>query len=123
MERITFTKKVLGPMAGYRLMKKQVVQTFRSKHEVITQAALQGFVKSNDTVEIFFDGIFIGYAAYLLTTPTHWDALNENDAKKGGFDTMEDLEQALQRAGFRFRPMNDYQLYRTEFKWLEGKGA
>ena len=35
--------------------------------------------------------------------------LNEFDALTGGFDQLYQLQDALKRAGFRFKPLQDYQ--------------
>jgi len=48
-----------------------------------------------------------------------WEALDIGDAQRGGFNTLADLAQALKRAGYRFKPLNEYELYRIQFAWLE----
>jgi len=48
-----------------------------------------------------------------------WEAINIEDARRGGFSNRFELAYALQRAGFRFMPLNQYELYRIQFAWLE----
>ncbi|MBA7592135.1 hypothetical protein ES708_34312 [subsurface metagenome] len=48
-----------------------------------------------------------------------WADLGIDDAHRGGFDTLADLEQALKRAGYRFKPLNQYEICRIQFSWLE----
>ncbi|MBU0847433.1 hypothetical protein KKH23_09645 [Patescibacteria group bacterium] len=48
-----------------------------------------------------------------------WSALTIDDAHRGGFDSLDELENVLQRAGYRFKSLNEYELYRIQFTWLE----
>lgn len=118
MERIAFTTRVLGSQAADKLMRRLVTQTLRSRDEPITKAAMSGKLKIGDRVEVRLDGITIGFARYLATTATHWEALSDNDARLGGFNNRDELKAALIRAGFRFKPLETYQLYGTRFRWL-----
>ncbi|GAJ09002.1 unnamed protein product, partial [marine sediment metagenome] len=60
-----------------------------------------------------------GHVELISMDAVNWGYLSVEDARRGGFDSLADLEQALKRAGYRFRPLNDYQLYRIQFAWLE----
>lgn len=119
LEQIRFTTRVLGPAAAFRLEKHQVTQTLRSGNDSITESILKGRVSAGDQLEVVLDGIPVGHAERVSMDAVTWEALGIDDARRGGFDSLDDLELALKRAGYRFRPLNDYQLYRIQFIWLE----
>jgi len=119
MTSLHFTTKVLGPVAAYRLEKRQVTQTLRSESSSITKAILSGMVKVGDEVQVTLDDKLIGPAEYVISDIVTWDQLEIDDARRGGFDTLDDLAQALKRAGYRFKPLDDYRLFRIQFSWLE----
>ena len=118
-EQLRFTTKVLGPAAAYRLEMRQITQTLRSESDSITNAILLGRLSAGDKLEITLDGILVGHAELVSMDAVNWEYINLNDARCGGFDTLADLSEALKRAGFRFKPMNMYTLYRIQFRWLE----
>lgn len=119
LEQIRFTTRVLGPVAAYRLEKHQVTQTIRSYSDSIIQATLLGRISAGDHLEIFLDSIVIKHIELISMDAVRWEGLGIDDAHRGGFDTLVDLEQALKRAGFRFKPLEQYELYRIQFKWLK----
>ena len=120
MEQIRFTTRVLGPVAAYRLERHQVTQTLRSDSSSITESIIRGRVSAGDRVEIVLDSILVGHAELISMDAVNWEALGIIDAHRGGFDSrLEELEAALGRAGYRFKPLNEYQLYRIQFSWLE----
>ncbi|MBA7567396.1 hypothetical protein ES708_09107 [subsurface metagenome] len=118
-EQVRFTTRVLGPVAAYRLEQRQVMQTLRSESDSITNAILLGRVSTSDRLEVTLDGILVGTAELVSMDAITWEALGIDDARRGGFDTLADLEQALKRGGYRFKPLNQYELYRIQFSWLE----
>ena len=118
-EQIHFTTRVLGPLAALRLERHQVTQTLRSKSNCITNAILLGRVSAGDRLEVLLDSRVEGRAELISMDAVTWEALDIDDAHRGGFDNLADLEQALRRAGYRFKPLNDYQLRRIQFRWLE----
>ena len=119
MERLHFTTRVLGPAAAYRLEKRQVTQTLRSESDSITNAILNGRVSAGDRLEVLLDSILVGHAELVSMDAVTWEALGIDDARRGGFGNRFELAYALQRAGFRFMPLNQYELYRIQFTWLE----
>ena len=119
LEQIHFTTRVLGPAAAYRLEKHEVTQTLRSGSSSITEAILNGRVSAGDRLEVTLDGILAGHAELVSMNAVTWGALATDDAYRGGFDTIDDLEATLRRAGYRFKPLNEYQLFRIKFSWLE----
>ena len=119
LEQIRFTTRVLGPAAAYRLEKRQVNQTLRSDSNSVTESIVNGRVSTGDRLEVLLDGILVGHAELVSMDAVTWEALSIDDAHRGGFDTLADLEQALKRAGYRFMPLNQYELYRIQFAWLE----
>ena len=118
-EQLHFTTRVLGPAAAFRLEQRQVTQTLRSESDSITHAILLGRVSLGDKLEITCATIIVGQAAFISMDKVTWDILDIDDAHRGGFGTRFELAQALRRAGFRFMPLNDYQLYRIQFAWLK----
>ena len=119
LEQIRFTTRVLGPAAAYRLEKRQVTQTLRSESDSITNAILLGRVSAGDRLEVLLDGKVVGQAELVSMGAVTWEALGVDDARRGGFGNRFELAYALQRAGFRFMPLNQYELYRIKFTWLE----
>lgn len=121
LEQIHFTTRVLGPAAAYRLEKRQVTQTLRAESSSITNAILNGRIRAGDKLEVTLDGILVGQAKLVSMDAVNWETLGITDAHRGGFDSsLEELQAALKRAGYRFKPLNEYQLYRIQFTWLEG---
>ena len=119
LEQIRFTTRVLGPAAAYRLEKRQVTQTLRSESDSITNAILNGRVSAGDRLEVLLDSILVGHVELVSMDAVTWEALGIDDARRGGFANRFQLAYALRRAGFRFMPLNQYELYRIKFSWLE----
>ena len=119
LEQIRFTTRVLGPAAAYRLEKRQVTQTLRSESDSITNAILNGRVSAGDRLEVVLDSILVGCVELVSMDAITWEALDIDDARRGGFGNRFELAFALQRAGYRFMPLNQYELYRIQFRWLE----
>lgn len=123
MERIDFTTRVLGTVAAYRLEKHQVTQTLRSESNGIVTAIINQQVTAGEKLEIVLDNIPAGETELLSMDAVTWDKLDIEDAHRGGFDSLDGMESslltALRRAGFRFQPLNDYHLFRIQFRWLE----
>ena len=121
LEQIHFTTRVLGPAAAYRLEKRQVTQTLRSDSGSITESILNGRVSAGDRLEVVLDGIIAGRAELVSMDAVTLAGLTIDDARRGGFDNLEELEKALLRAGYRFKPLNEYEFYRIQFTWLGEK--
>jgi len=119
MERLHFTTRVLGPAAAYRLEQRQVTQTLRSESDSVTNAILLGRVSAGDRLEVVLDNKLVGRAELVSMDAVTWEALDIDDARRGGFGNRFELAYALQRAGYRFMPLNQYELYRIQFTWLE----
>jgi len=119
LEQVRFTAHVLGPLAAFRLEKHEVTQTLRSESASIANAVLLGRVSAGDRLEVVLDNRLVGDVELVSMDAVTWEALDLDDAHRGGFDTLEELEKALERAGYRFMPLNQYELYRIQFRWLE----
>lgn len=117
MIKLDFTRRVLGPDAASQLLKHQVWQTIRSETADITLAVLGGQLKPGDWIEILLDKVSLGQALYHGYAIVYKE-LDVNDAQRGGFATVDELKRALRRAGFRFKPLDSYELYRHQFFWL-----
>jgi len=120
MEKLHFTTRVLGTAAAYGLERHQVIQTLRSESDSVTNAILLGRVSAGDRLEVVLDNVLVGEAELVSMDAVTWEALGIADAHRGGFDSrLEELKAALERAGFRFKPLNEYALFRIQFAWLE----
>jgi len=118
-EQIRFTTRVLGPAAAYVLENHQVTQTLRSESDSVASAFLNGRAGPGDRLEVLLDSIVVGRAELVSMDVVTWEGLGTRDARRGGFSNLFQLASALQRAGFRFMPLNEYELYRIQFSWLE----
>ena len=119
LERIRFTTRVLGPVAAYRLEKKQITQTLRSENSDIANAIINGRISAGDRLEVLLDSTLVGRVELVSMDVVTWEALDIDDARRGGFGNRFELAYALRRAGYRFQPINSYQFYRIQFTWLE----
>ncbi len=122
MERINFTTAVLGKKAAARLKEHQVTQTIRSGTSSIALAINNRRVKLGEIIQVALDDELVDYARLLGMDKVSWEQLTEDDAWCGGFDNRIELIVALRRAGYRFKPIDQYQLYRCKFTWVvEGR--
>ncbi|MBA7593195.1 hypothetical protein ES703_00112 [subsurface metagenome] len=118
-EQIYFTTRVLGAAAAYRLENRQVTQSLRSESDTIANAFLLGRVSTGDRLEVLLDSIVVGHAELVSMDKVTWEALDVDDARRGGFSNRFELAKSLQRAGYRFMPLAKYEFYRIQFRWLE----
>ena len=123
-EQLHFTTRVLGPVAAFRLERGRIssiaiTQTLRSASSIITDSIVQGRVSVGDRLEVLLDSRLVGHAELISMDAIIWEYINLDDAKRGGFDRLADLELALKRAGYRFKPLSQYELFRIQFRWLE----
>ena len=121
MERINFTTAVLGAKATARLKEHQVTQTIRSGTSSIVLAVNDGRLSPGNTIQVTLDDEFVGYARLTGIERISWGLLTQEDARRGGFDNRFELAYALKRAGYRFRPLDEYPLYRCHFTYERGK--
>ena len=117
MERLNFTTAVLGQKAASRLRERQVTQTIRSGSSSIVLAISDQRVKSGELIQVTLDDEFVGYAKATSMDKVRLDDLTQDDARRGGFDNRFELFYALRRAGYRFKPLNEYVFYRCQFAW------
>ena len=118
-EKIHFTTRVLGAAAAYKLEKRQVTQTLRSESDTVTDAILNGRISAGDRLEVLLDSRLVGCVELVSMDAVTWEALDIDDARRGGFGNRFELAYALRRAGYRFQPINSYEFYRIQFRWLE----
>lgn len=115
--QIHFSSQVLGPKVTLRLRLHKVTQTLRSANEVRKLGLPEGKVVEDSPFEVTLDGVVIGRADAVAMTAVYWHDLDIDDARRGGFDSKDELEKALKRAGFRYKDVEDYGLYRIQFTW------
>lgn len=122
MKQINFTTYVLGKKAVSRLKEYQVTQTLRGPSSDAVESIISGEIKPGDQIQIMLDGQNVGLAQFVIMDSVCWADLNHDDAIRGGFDSLDDLRNALYRAGYRFQPINSYYLFRIQFSWLPEEG-
>ncbi len=119
MFTLNFTREVLGSEASLKLERHQVTQTIRAESNDVVQAALSRQLWSRELVRVTLDGEDMGLVSVVACERLPAIALTDADAQRGGFSTLEELDLALQRAGYRFKPLIDYQFYRVQFTWSD----
>ena len=116
---LTFTTRVLGSLASKRLRVRSVHQTIRN---VFSTPIRMGW-KVGDTAGVVLEDTGqerIGQITILAIEPILWSDITADDARFGGFDTVDQLGKALKRAGYRFKDPSSYYFYRIRFLWVEG---
>ena len=119
METINFTTRVLGRQAADRLKARKVTQTIRSASSSIVAAIILQEVNAGDRVSVVLDGAHLGYAVLISMHVVSAEDLTPEDAKLGGFDNRFRLLMTLQRAGYRFKPIDKYRFFPMRFEWEE----
>ncbi len=118
MEQLYFTTRVLGKKAADRLTRQRVTQTIRSHNSDIVQAILLHNLQLGYKMDVTLNNNKIGIARFDGISTATLDDLSIGDAWRGGFDSISELAFALKRAGFRFKPIDQYEFYRIRFRWL-----
>ena len=117
MFTLKFTRRVLGPEASLKLEQHEVTQTIRAGTSDIVKAIINRELLAGDKVRITLDGEDSGLASLIGCWWVSAAGLTSQDAQRGGFNTLDDLQAALIRAGYRFKPLVDYVFYRIQFGW------
>jgi hypothetical protein len=115
--RLNFSTQVLGQKAAERLRNHGLSQTIRSQGASIISEIIFSRLKVGDPIEVALDGNPVGTAKLASIDRVTWRKLTEDDASRGGFDTLAELRDALLRAGYRFKSLETYQFYRVRFDW------
>lgn len=116
---LRFTSRVLGQSATKALLSKAVNLTIRSEDATLIGLGAQPgarfpvVIKDQWGVELT-----IGTIAITEVKEITWDAITNIDAYRGGFISKAHLAKALKRAGYRFKPLEEYRLFRIAFRWL-----
>ncbi|MCJ7791990.1 MAG: hypothetical protein MUP49_06265 [Dehalococcoidia bacterium] len=119
MFQLHFTKGILGPEASQKLQNHKITQTIRSMNSDTVQAVFDGKLKKGDLMEILLNTSPVGTAKLLGCFEVRRGSLTDEDANKGGFASLLELQYALRRAGFRFKSLDQYTLYRVLFEWVK----
>ncbi len=119
MFTLSFTRGVLGPEASLKLEQHKVTQTIRAAASDIVQAIQSRQLWSRDFIRVTLDGEDVGLASVIACERIPAVGLTDADAQRGGFSTLEELQLALKRAGYRFKPLIDYVFYRVQFVWAD----
>jgi hypothetical protein len=117
MLTLNFSRKVLGAEAFLKLERYEVTQTIRAGTSDIVKGIMDSELRAGDELCVALDGENIGLASLIAC---HWvpaTALTSEDARRGGFNTVDELKAALKRAGYRFKPLIDYVFYLVQFGW------
>lgn len=115
---LRFTSRVLGQSATKDLISKDVCQTIRSEDATLIKLK----AKPGDCFPVVLQdhwGIELTIGTITITEilPTYWREVTQQDAWRGGFLSKPELARALKRAGYRFKPLEEYQLYKIAFTW------
>jgi len=119
MNELGFTSRVLGPDATQLLARKGVTQTLRSQHTDIAFLIQRGLFQATAGIDVRLDGRKIGQATVTELDHVSFSQLNQDDVRRGGFGSLDELKAALIRAGYRYKPMNEYLFHRIQFSWKE----
>jgi hypothetical protein len=112
---LNFTSKVLGSGVADKLKLGGVLQTVRSR-----KGAAPFLMKQGSEVPITLDGQLLYRARITDIKLRNLGDLTEFDAELGGFDNLWQLKTALRRAGFRFRPLGEYEVFAIQFQPVKG---
>ena len=116
LSEINFSSRVLGNDAVWKLCKHEVTQTIRAHASF---PCYEDGILYNNIIPVYLDGNHVGGVEVYMIKSVLFGDLTEFDAKIGGFTTLESLKKALKRAGFRFKPLEEYSGYRVRFEWKE----
>ncbi len=119
MYTLSFSRRILGPEASLKLGRHQVTQTIRAASNNVVQAALSRQLWSRELVRVTLDGEDLGLVSVVACERLPAIGLTDADAQRGGFSTLEELQLALKKAGYRFKPLIDYVFYRVQFVWAD----
>lgn len=123
MEKLNFTARVLGQRAASRLEAYQVTQTLRSDSSSIGQAYFHSQLTPGDLMQVILDDRMIGLVELTIADRVTWGQLDQDDARRGGFDNRFELAYALKRAGYRFKSLDKYEFWRFQFSWVDSDGV
>lgn len=116
MYGIPFTTRVLGKEAAIRLLLHQVTRTVRARGNVLPLLEAQ---RNGNKVAVTLDTKFVGYAVIENVASVSWAALKSTELHLHGFSDVAELRGALRRAGFRFKDLDEYDLYLVAFSWAD----
>lgn len=105
MNQLLFSSKVLGGEAAQKLKDRQVSQTIRGESNNINLGE----------AEVLLDDRFIYTVIITEIEEISLGELKEDDAARGGFNSLDKLREALKRAGYRFKALYKYDAYRIRF--------
>lgn len=111
MTKLKFSTQILGKKATSRLRNLNgEFLTFRSK------------LPETMVFDVYLDGEKLGRAKIEhLYEAVPLASLDLHLANLSGFDTTEEEQKALKRAGYRFRPLEQYKAYPVFFVGFWGK--
>lgn len=112
-----FTSRVLGPGPAAKLKDGKVLQTVRSRKE-----AAPFLSKCGSDVAVALDGQPLYQARITSIKARNLGALDQFDAELGGFEQLSEFELAVRRAGFRFKPLKEYEVFAIQIQKV-GKEA
>ncbi len=115
---LRFKSWVLGQSATKALIDKVITQTIRSEDATLIQLK----AKPGDRFPVVLQDswgaeVTIGTITITEVEEKTWGAITEADAYLGGFIGKEALGKALFWAGYRFKSLEEYRLFRIAFRW------
>lgn len=112
---LAFTTHVLSPKVAERLKLGGVLQTVRSRKE-----AAPFLMRRGSEVPVTLDGQLLYRARITSIRRAMLGDLTQFDAELGGFDNLWAFKSAARRAGFRFRPSEEYEVFAIQFQPVKG---
>jgi hypothetical protein len=108
-------------VASQKLKAHQVTQTIRGQSSRIVKEFYGKQAGLTIPMLVWLDDL-VGMVKVETIEAERWSQLTEADAERGGFPDLIGLKAALVRAGYRFKPLDTYPLYRVRFTWtVEGR--
>ena len=115
---LNFSSRVPGKNASEELRASRITQTVRSFKE-----ASKFFSSRGSVVRVTLDGEEIGRARITdISKKIKLTELEQFDAEIGGFSSVKELQNALKRAGFRFKALYEYYGIKIQFLFVDEDG-
>ena len=125
---LLFSKWILGACATEALQHKLVSQTIRSQKFLdetklecgdIVQVALQRVPLNTERFPEGYVADYIGNVKIASITPVNLGELEALDVVRGGFLSLLQLQNALRRAGWRYKALSCFSAYCVTFGWVQ----
>ncbi len=107
---LQFSTRVLGKDVAESLKSGYIKQTVRSRKQ-----SAPFLMRRGTWVPLYLDDQQLYDVRITDIIPTKMSEMSMSDAESGGFEDVGELESALIRAGFRFKPLYEYSGFKILF--------